>query len=466
MKYDKSMTTKVVTRFAPSPTGFLHIGGARTGLFNYLFAKHHGGKFLLRIEDTDRARSTQEATDALLSGLKWLGLDWDEEPIHQFARSHIHAKAAHELIEKDAAYYCYMSQAEIETERNAAMMEGHSFIINSPWRDADPSTYPKDQKPVIRLKAPKTGETITKDLVQGDVVVANDHLDDMILLRSDGTPTYMLAVVVDDHEMGVTHIIRGDDHLTNAARQILLYKAFGWDVPQMAHIPLIHGPDGAKLSKRHGAVGVEWYEEAGYLPEAMCNYLLRLGWGHGNDEIISQEEAIKWFDVGHIGKSPSRLDFDKMKYINAHYLKEMENDRLLEKVLKLLPKVSDLSKIAIGKALDSLKPRCHLINEIAAMAHIYIIEEEIAISEDAKLIIENSDKNIIKEAITTIEEAADLEHISDQLKILAEKHGLKIGELMRPIRALITGMSNSPSVFEIINIIGKEATVKRLRKGS
>jgi glutamyl-tRNA synthetase len=266
--------------------------------------------------------------------------------------------------------------------------------------------------------------------------------------------------------MGVTHIIRGDDHLTNAARQILLYKAFGWDVPQMAHIPLIHGPDGAKLSKRHGAVGVEWYEEAGYLPEAMCNYLLRLGWGHGNDEIISQEEAIKWFDVGHIGKSPSRLDFDKMKYINAHYLKEMENDRLLEKVLKLLPKVSDLSKIAIGKALDSLKPRCHLINEIAAMAHIYIIEEEIAISEDAKLIIENSDKNIIKEAITTIEEAADLEHISDQLKILAEKHGLKIGELMRPIRALITGMSNSPSVFEIINIIGKEATVKRLRKGS
>jgi glutamyl-tRNA synthetase len=460
------MSSKIVTRFAPSPTGFLHIGGARTALFNYLFAKHNNGKFLLRIEDTDRARSTQEATDALLSGLKWLGLDWDEEPIHQFARSSIHAKAAHELVAKDGAYYCYMSQAEIEIERNAAMMEGHSFIIQSPWRDADPLTYPKDQKPVIRLKAPKTGETITRDLVQGDVVVANDHLDDMILLRSDGTPTYMLAVVVDDHEMGVTHIIRGDDHLTNAARQILLYQAFGWEVPQMAHIPLIHGPDGAKLSKRHGAVGVEWYEKAGYLPEAMRNYLLRLGWSHGNDEIISQEEAIKWFDIGHVGKAPSRLDFDKMKHINAHYIKEMPNERLLEHILKLLPKVSNISEAAISKALESLKPRCQLINEIANMARIYIIEEEISISEEAKIIIEACDKNLIKEAIEVIEDAVELEYINDLLKALAEKHSLKIGELMKPLRALITGMSNSPSVFEIINIIGKEASVKRLRKGA
>ncbi len=458
------MTSKIVTRFAPSPTGFLHIGSARTALFNYLFAKHHGGKFLLRIEDTDRARSTQEATDALLSGLRWLGLEWDEEPVFQFSRSNIHAKAAKELVEKGGAYYCFMTQAEIEVERNAAMMEGHSFIIKSPWRDADPSTYPKDQKPVIRLKAPKIGETITKDLVQGDVVVANDHLDDMILLRSDGTPTYMLAVVVDDHDMGVTHIIRGDDHLTNAARQILLYQAFGWDIPQMAHIPLIHGPDGAKLSKRHGAVGVEWYEEAGYLPEAMCNYLLRLGWSHGDHEIITRQDAIKWFDIGHIGKAPSRLDFDKMKYINAHYIKEMPNDKLLEKLLKLLPDVSNASKIAIGKALDSLKPRCHLINEIAEMSKIYIIEDEIVISEDAKLIIEASEKKLIEEAIKTIETATDLEYISDLLKALAEKHGLKIGELMKPLRALLTGMNNSPSVFEIINIIGKEASVKRLRR--
>ena len=459
------MSSKIITRFAPSPTGFLHIGSARTALFNYLFAKHNGGKFLLRIEDTDRARSTQEATDALLSGLKWLGLDWDDEPIYQFARSEIHAKAAQDLVEKNGAYYCYMSQEEVDMQRNAATQAARSFIVRSPWRDADPTTYPKDKKPVIRLKAPRTGETVTKDLVQGDVVVANDHLDDMILLRSDGTPTYMLAVVVDDHEMGVTHIIRGDDHLTNAARQILLYQAFGWTVPQMAHIPLIHGPDGAKLSKRHGAVGVEWYETEGYLPEAMCNYLLRLGWSHGNDEIISRSDAIKWFDVAHIGKSPSRLDFDKMKHINAHYVREMPNEDLLRVVLKLLPDdLSSSSKNAISKALDSLKPRCHLINEIAAMAKIYIIEGDITISKEAQDVIDNSDKALINEAIKAIEDSDNLENISDALKLVAEKHGLKIGELMKPLRALITGMNNSPGVFEIINIIGKEASVKRLRK--
>jgi len=459
------MNSKIITRFAPSPTGFLHIGSARTALFNYLFARHNNGKFMLRIEDTDRARSTKEALDALLLGLNWLGLEWDGEVIYQFARNNIHAEAAKTLIEKGAAYYCFMSQEEIEKARSAAVAAGKSFIVKSPWRDADPSSYPHDRKPVIRLKAPNTGETITKDLVQGDVIVANEHLDDMILLRSDGTPTYMLAVVVDDHDMGVTHIIRGDDHLTNAARQILLYQAFGWDIPQMAHIPLIHGADGAKLSKRHGALGVEWYESAGYLPEAMCNYLLRLGWSHGNDEIISREDAIKWFDIEHIGKGPSRLDFDKMRHINTHYIKEMPNLILLEKILKLLPDISEISKIAISKALDSLKPRATLINEIAEMAKIYIIENEITISSEAQDIIQESDSHLIKEAIIVIENSDNLENINETLKALAEAHGLKIGELMKPLRALITGMTNSPSVFEIINIIGKETSIKRLKKG-
>ena len=287
---------KVVTRFPPSPTGFLHIGSARTALFNYLFARHYGGEFLLRIEDTDRVRSTKEATDAILSGLEWLGISYNKEPVFQFERSNIHAACAKELVEKGKAYFCFMSQEEIESKREEAVAAKRSFIIKSPWRDATPESHPKNINPVIRLKAPTSGNTVIKDLVQGDVVVANDHLDDMILLRSDGTPTYMLAVVVDDHDMGVTHIIRGDDHLTNAARQILLYQAFGWDIPQMAHIPLIHGSDGAKLSKRHGALGVEWYRDAGYLPEAMCNYLLRLGNSYDKGELFYSIDEIKAFE--------------------------------------------------------------------------------------------------------------------------------------------------------------------------
>ena len=330
--------TTIITRFAPSPTGFLHIGGARTALFNYLFAKHHGGKFLLRIEDTDRVRSTEAATEAIFDSLKWLGIDWDDEPVHQFARSDIHAAAARKLVEMGKAYYCFLTPEELEAEREEAIHEGRHYIVKSKWRDADPSTHPQDKSGAIRLKAPLAGETIIHDLVQGDVVVANDHLDDMILLRGDGTPTYMLAVVVDDHDMGVTHIIRGDDHLTNAARQIILYEAFDWEIPKMAHIPLIHGADGAKLSKRHGAVGVDWYKDEGYLPEAICNYLVRLGWSHGNDEIISREHAIEWFDVKAIGKSPSRLDWDKMRNVNMHYIKAADNARLMEFVLENLSK--------------------------------------------------------------------------------------------------------------------------------
>ena len=432
----KDDTSPIITRFAPSPTGFLHIGGARTALFNYLFAKHHGGKFLLRIEDTDRVRSTEAATQAILDGMKWLGIDPDDEPVYQFARSNIHAEAAKKLVESGKAYYCFLTKEELDAEREEAIHEGRHYIVKSKWRDADPSSYPKDQNPVIRLKAPHTGETIIKDLVQGDVVVANDHLDDMILLRSDGTPTYMLAVVVDDHDMGVTHIIRGDDHLTNAARQIILYEAFGWDVPKMAHIPLIHGPDGAKLSKRHGAVGVDWYRDEGYLPEAMCNYLMRLGWSHGDDEIISRNQAIEWFDIKSIGKSPSRLDWDKMRNVNMHYIKMADNDR------------------------------CHLLNEMMELAKLYVIEYDPDIEPDAAEVLQHCDRSLVDDAIKILQELEAFDHdsISAALKGLAEARGIKVGEVMKPLRCLLTGMVNAPSVFEMIDIIGKDAAIRRLKR--
>lgn len=460
---------QIVTRFAPSPTGFLHIGGARTALFNYLFAKHHGGKFLLRIEDTDRTRSTEAATAAILDGMKWLGLDWDDEPVYQFARSDIHAAAAKKLVNSGKAYYCFMTQEELESERAEAMHDGRHYIVKSKWRDADSSSYPVDQKPVIRLKAPRDGETVIADLVQGDVVVANDHLDDMILLRSDGTPTYMLAVVVDDHDMGVTHIIRGDDHLTNAARQIVLYNAFGWDVPQMAHIPLIHGPDGAKLSKRHGAVGIDWYRDEGYLPEAMCNYLVRLGWSHGNDEIFSREHAIEWFDLKSIGKSPSRLDWDKMRNVNMNYIKETPDEKLLAFVVDELVKemvISEISKDAILHAIGSLKPRSHVLTEMMELAKLYVIEFDPPIEPDAAEIIEHMDRIVVEDAMAMIMnlEAFDVDSISAALKNLAETKGIKLGELMKPLRCLLTGRLNSPSVFEIIAIIGKDAALRRLRR--
>lgn len=458
------MTQKVITRFAPSPTGFLHIGAARTALFNYLFAKHHGGEFHLRIEDTDRARSTSGAIDAILSGMKWLGLEYDGEPIYQFARADIHAFHAKSLIEASKAYYCFMSQDEIATKRDAARAAKKHYIVKSPWRDADPSTYPKDIKPVIRLKAPREGETIIKDLIQGDVRVANDHLDDMILLRSDETPTYMLAVVVDDHDMGITHIIRGDDHLTNAARQILLYQAFGWEVPNMAHMPLIHGTDGAKLSKRHGALGVEAYRDMGYLPDSMCNYLLRLGWSHGDDEIISKEQAIEWFNIEGIGKGPARIDFDKMKHVNSIYLRNMDNKLLYEKVFESFKNISAESKNAISKAMDSIKNRCSLLTETTELSEIYIIGQDLSIIPEAKEIIDNIDKKLVLDVIEIIEKADSLENISDILKEYAKSNDMKVGELMKPLRAMLTGQVNSPSVFEIIQIIGKEESIRRLKK--
>src|SRR5712672_1996451 len=331
------MTDTVVTRFAPSPTGFLHIGGARTALFNWLYARSRGGKMLLRIEDTDRERSTKAAIDAILDGLTWLGIDWDGEAIYQYSRATRHREVVEELLTAGRAYRCYASQAELAEMREKARAEGRSKLYDGRWRDRDPSEARPDVKPVIRLKAPLIGETVIDDQVQGRVTWQNENLDDLVLLRSDGNPTYMLAVVVDDHDMGVTHIIRGDDHLTNAARQTQIYQALGWDVPVMAHIPLIHGPDGAKLSKRHGALGVDAYRALGYLPATMRNYLIRLGWAHGDQEIFSTEEMIKAFDLPAIGRAPARLDLAKLDNLNGHYIRQMGEEALVAEIEKLLP---------------------------------------------------------------------------------------------------------------------------------
>jgi glutamyl-tRNA synthetase len=340
------MNRPVVTRFAPSPTGFLHIGGARTALFNWLYARGRGGKMLLRIEDTDRQRSTQAAIDAILDGLTWLGLDWDGETVYQFARSARHREAAEQLLASGRAYRCYASQDELAAMREQARSEGRSKLYDGRWRDRDPSEAPPGVAPVIRLKAPLTGETVVEDQVQGRVTWQNEHLDDLVLLRSDGTPTYMLAVVVDDHDMGVTHIIRGDDHLTNAARQTQIYEALGWDVPVMAHIPLIHGPDGSKLSKRHGALGVDAYRAMGYLPAAVRNYLLRLGWSHGDQEIFSTEEMIAAFDLPQIGRAAARFDFSRLESLNGHYIRQSSDEELMQALEAMLPHIAGGTAIA------------------------------------------------------------------------------------------------------------------------
>lgn len=465
----------VITRFAPSPTGYLHIGGARTALFSYLFAKHHNGKFLLRVEDTDRERSTQEATDAILTSMKWLALDHDGEIIYQSKRTERYKEAAQELLKSGKAYYCFTSQDEVEIERQSSISKGQSFIFHSPWRDKDPSSYPKDIKPVVRLKVSNSGSTIFNDLVQGSVEVENSHIDDMVLLRSDGTPTYMLAVVVDDHDMGITHIIRGDDHLTNATRQIAIYQAFGWSIPEMAHIPLIHGPDGAKLSKRHGAVGVEWYKDQGYLPEALCNYLLRLGWSHGDDEFISRDQAINWFNLANVGKSPSRIDFDKLKHVNAHYIKNCDNIELHKMVIKALDTSYDKAIIEqsssyLMQGMDGLKVRSHLLTELVELSKIYLIGANITIGADAVEIIKNTDKKLIDAVINLL---SSLEHIElnhdilqDKFKEVATSQNLKLGELMKPLRALLTGSTSSPSLFQIIAILGIQNTINRIEENS
>jgi glutamyl-tRNA synthetase len=454
----------VVTRFAPSPTGYLHIGSARTALFNYLFAKANGGKFLLRIEDTDQTRSTKGATDAIFSGLRWLGLDWDGEYILQSSRINRHVQIAFEMLNSGKAYYCFATQEEIEAQRLDALNKKEYFIFKSKWRDCDPKDYPKDKKPVIRLKALRDGQTVIRDKLQGDVMVPNDHLDDMVLLRSDGTPTYMLAVVVDDIDMGITHIIRGDDHLTNAARQMQIYHAMNWRVPIFVHIPLIHGQDGAKLSKRHGALGVEAYRDLGYLPEALCNYLLRLGWSHGNDEIIPRNLAIEWFNLNNLGKAPARLDFDKMKHVNAHYLRKKSNQELID-ILEVYIELSNDDKFRLLKVMDSIKPRVELITDLVNLSKIYLPSYEIKHSEELLREAKNDiNQKLLADVINVITNLPELSNdiVKIELSKLAEVEGIKIGKLMHPLRILITGSTSSPSVFEIIATIGKDATIKRL----
>lgn len=453
--------TNIVTRFAPSPTGYLHIGAARTALFNYLFARANKGRFLLRIEDTDQKRSTQEAVDALLNGLKWLGINWDDKEVYQFSRSQRHKQIALELLEMGKAYKCFLTQQELEVMREENMRTGK--VIQSKWRDADPSVYP-DLPYVIRIKAPREGVTIIDDKVQGRVMTENHTLDDMVLLRSDGTPTYMHAVVVDDHDMGVTHVIRGDDHLGNAARQMTIYSAMGWKVPVFAHIPLIHGEDGKKLSKRHGALGVEEYRDMGYLPEALCNYLLRLGWSHGNDEIINREQAIEWFNLDSIGKSPARLDFKKLGHINNHYLQQSDNNHLIKLMQPFLGEISDASKKNILEGLDSLKQRSSTIIELTKLAKIYITEERIEIPDDLKHIFIDK-QDIVNEYLSEILAVSDWN--KDGIMLIAKNFSalkqMKMGDFSAILRVILTGSNASPSVFEIITILKIDAFKKRVK---
>ncbi len=459
----------IVTRFAPSPTGFLHIGGARTALFNYLFARHHRGKFLLRIEDTDRDRSTNEAIQAIINGLKWLALDWDGEIVFQFARANRHQEVARQLVAEGKAYYCFCTPEELEVMRDKAKKEGKQPRYDGTWRDRDPREAPEGIKPVIRLKVPLTGETTVEDGVQGRVTVQNEQLDDMVLLRGDGTPTYMLAVVVDDHDMDVTHIIRGDDHLTNTFRQLQIYQAMGWASPHFSHIPLIHGPDGAKLSKRHGALGVEAYRDMGLLPEAMCNYLLRLGWAHGDDEIISRAQAIEWFDLPAIGKSPSRFDMVKLQSVNAHYLKEADDERLLGLIESHLSEkygpLTNNRKETLLKGISGLKQRAKTLLELVENADIYVASRPLKMDEKAQALLDSEGFSKVEICLKAFE-SLDVwmeESLEASLRALAETRNEKLGQFAQPLRAALTGRTVSPSIFEIMSILGKEESLGRLK---
>ena len=458
----------VVTRFAPSPTGYLHIGGARTALFNWLFARHHGGKYLLRIEDTDRARSTEPAIAAIFDGLEWLGLMGDEPATFQFARSDRHAQVAHKLLDGGYAYRCYLTQEELAARREAAQAERRPFRIVSEWRDAAPETWPADKPYVVRIKAPHDGETTIADEVQGPITVANSELDDFILLRSDGTPTYMLAVVVDDHDMGVTHVIRGDDHINNAFRQLLIIRAMhevegGWPDPVYGHVPLIHGSDGAKLSKRHGALGVDAYrDDMGILPEALFNYLLRLGWGHGDDEIISREQAVEWFDIGHVGKGASRFDLAKLLNLNGHYLREADDARLAALVAPKLTEGADLA--LLEQAMPVLKVRAKDVNELAASAAFLFAQRPLAIEEKAAALLTDEARVLLGQINQRLETASAwaLEALEGELKAMAGELGLGLGKLAQPLRAALTGQTTSPGIFDVLVLLGRDESLARI----
>jgi glutamyl-tRNA synthetase len=457
----------VVTRFAPSPTGFLHIGGARTALFNWLFARGRGGKFLLRIEDTDRARSTPEATQAILDGLEWLGLEWDGEPVSQFARRERHAEVAMAMLEAGTAYRCYAGQDEIEAAREAARAEGRSTLYRSPWRDATAPDAP-DRPHVIRLKAPREGTTVIKDAVQGEVTIRNDQLDDMVLMRSDGTATYMLAVVVDDHDMGVTHVIRGDDHLNNAARQIQIYRAMGWAEPVWAHIPLIHGPDGKKLSKRHGALGASEYRALGYPAAAMRNYLARLGWSHGDDEFFTDEEALAWFGLEGIGRAPARFDFKKLENLSGRHIAAMPDAALLQELEAFRaatgqPPLGPDQRKGLSAALYCLKDRARTFPELLEKAHFVLAEGPIVPDEKSAQALDAVSRGILSELTPHLRDASwTREALEETVGQVAEAHGLKMGKLAAPLRAALSGRAVSPSVFDMMLVIGREETIRRL----
>jgi glutamyl-tRNA synthetase len=452
----------IVTRFAPSPTGFLHIGGARTALFNWLFARHHGGRFLLRIEDTDKARSTTEAIDAILDGMRWLGLDWDGHEYYQSQFWARHADIARRLLENGAAYRCYMTQEELAAQREAAQRERRPFRIDSPWRDV---TEDQGDKPfVIRLKAPREGETVIDDRVQGRVTVQNAELDDFILLRSDGTPTYMLAVVVDDHDMGVTHVIRGDDHLNNAFRQLAIIRAMGWPEPIYAHVPLIHGPDGAKLSKRHGALGVDAYrDELGMLPEAVSNYLLRLGWGHGDDELISREQAIEWFELDHVGKSPSRFDFKKLENLNGHYIREADDERLTRLIAPRLGLSAEQTALLV-KAMPELKTRANTINQLTESAAFLFADRPLDVDSAAAALLTPDARALLAAAHQKLAALANWDSASLEAAIreVAEASSAKLGKLAQPLRAALTGRTTSPGIFDVLALLGRDESLARI----
>lgn len=460
----------VVTRFAPSPTGFLHIGGARTALFNWLFARHHRGRFLLRIEDTDRLRSTDAAIAAIFDGLSWLGLQWDDEPVFQSQRAERHADVARTLLDRGVAYRCYATPEELAEMRETARAAGRPVRYDGRWRDRDPSEAPPGIEPVLRLKAPREGTTAIDDLVQGKVEVDNVQLDDMVLLRADGTPTYMLAVVVDDYDMGITHVIRGDDHLTNAFRQHQIYEAMGWPSPRFAHIPLIHGSDGAKLSKRHGALGVDAYRDMGFLPEALCNYLLRLGWSHGDDEIISRDEAIAWFDLDSVGRSAARFDLAKLTSLNGHYIRVANDDVLADAVLqrlqeKLDGKLSPHAGARIRLGLSGLKERAKTIVELAENAHFYAVDPPLAMNAAASRLLDETARSNLSHLRNVL--AAQSEWTSRELEqtardFAAARPPLKLKDVAQPLRAALTGSTVSPPIFEVMEVLGQQDSLSRI----
>ncbi len=461
------MPSPVVTRFAPSPTGYLHIGGARTALFSWLYARGRGGRFLLRIEDTDRARHNEAAVDAIIDGLTWLGLDWDEEPVSQYARQPRHAEIAHQLLERGSAYRCYMTSAEIETAREAAIASKSRF--ESPWRDADPLTAPTDRPYTIRFRAPREGTTLVRDAVQGDVTFPNSALDDLIILRSDGAPTYNLAVVVDDHDMGVTHIIRGDDHLNNAARQQQIYDAMGWTVPSFSHVPLIHGPDGAKLSKRHGALGVEAYRDMGFLPDGLANYLLRLGWSHGDDEIISRAEALEWFDVTGINRAPSRLDLTKLEACNAHYVKALSDDRFVDLAAPFFAKeghaIDAPARAMLLRAAPFLKERCATLAAAPAAAAFLFLKRPIVVSGKSADAVNKPGAGALLAALAERLQEAEFDApaaLDGAIKETAAIAGVGIGALAPAVRAALTAGLPAPSLGEVMHALGRDETLARL----